>query len=709
MPRLPTRTEMVTETLHGVEIVDPYRWLEDGDSPEVHAWVATQNSATVAALESLPARPAIHARLSELLRIGMLSTPVPRGQWLFYERRDGEQDQPVLYVRRVDDARGAARGPGAVGGPGAAERVLIDTNALDPSGTTALDWWIPSLDGNLLAYGLSEGGSERSVLRVRDVESGRDHSDVIPHCRAASIAWEPGGAGFYYTRYPAPGEVPAGEENYRRRVFHHRLGRPWPQDPLVFGAELDPHHWPMVQLSSDGRWLLCTVQKGWTSTELYLRDLRDPRGAFEQLAAGVEAIFAGDLYRDCLYVTTNWDAPRFRALRADLDAPQRAALASWTELLPEGDGVLQGALVIGGRLFAVYLEHAHSRVRAFELDGRPLPAVDLPALGTIEGPAGEEDGDAAWFLYSSFFVPPTVYRLDLETWRSAERERIRADVDPARYESRQVWYESKDGTRVSMFLTHRRGLRTDGDNPTLLYGYGGFSVPLTPAFQRNTFLWLESGGVLAVPNLRGGGEYGEGWHEAGMLEHKQNSFDDFLAAARWLIDQRITRPQRLGIMGGSNGGLLVGAALTQAPELFAAAVCQVPLLDMLRYPRFLLGRLWIPEYGDPDDPEQFRWLLAYSPYHRVREGATYPATLIMTSEEDTRVDPMHARKMAARLQASTPGEEPILLRIESRAGHGAGKPISKTLAEYTDIWSFLFWRLRLSPPAAPGREAGTEV
>jgi prolyl oligopeptidase len=367
--------------------------------------------------------------------------------------------------------------------------------------------------------------------------------------------------------------------------------------------------------------------------------------------------------------------------------------------------VLQGAGVIGGRLYANYLEQAHARVRCFALDGAPLPDVPLHGLGSVEGPAGEEDGHEAFFLFTSYFTPPTICRVDLSSGAVEVFERIQANVDPDRYTSRQVWFESRDGTAVSMFLSHRKDVQLDGRRPTLLYGYGGFGVPLTPAFQRNSFVWLEQGGVLAVAHLRGGGEYGEAWHEAGMLAHKQNTFDDFLAAARWLTDQGITRPDRLAIMGGSNGGLLVGAAVTQAPELFGAVVCQVPLLDMLRYHRFQIGRLWVPEYGDPDDPVQFEWLHAYSPYHRVREGVSYPATLILTSEEDTRVDPMHARKMAARLQTATAGPAPILLRVEGRAGHGAGKPISKTLDEYTDIWSFLFSTLQVPAPvdgARPG-------
>ena len=679
----PTRTSATVETLHGTPVSDPFRWLEDGSDEEVRLWVEAQNQATSKALAGWPGRAAVRARLEQLLAIGMVTAPVPRAGRLFYQRREGSQNQPVLLVH---EGRGAPR-------------ILLDPNALDPEGTTAVDWWTPSLDGRLLAYGMSAGGSERSVLRVRDVASGQDLPDVIHHCRAASLAWTADGRSFYYTRYPAPGEVPPGEEHYHRRVFLHQLGSEPGADPLVFGEGLDPQHWPMVQLSTDGRWLLCTVQKGWTATELHLRDLGDPLGTFQHLTTGIDALFAGDIYRDRLYVTTNWKAPRSRVLGCDLTSPDAGRPDRWAQLIPQGEGVLQGAGVIGGKLFANYLENAHARVRSFSLEGAPLADVPLPGLGSVEGPLGEEDGSEAFFLFTSYFVPPTVFRLCLEETRVEILTRIEADLDPERYTSRQVWYDSPDGTRISMFLTHRKDLQFDGDRPTLLYGYGGFSVPLTPAFQRNSFVWLERGGVLAVANLRGGGEYGEAWHEAGMLAHKQNSFDDFLAAARWLVQQKITQPRRLAIMGGSNGGLLVGAALTQAPELFGAAVCQVPLLDMLRFHRFLIGRLWIPEYGDPDDPAQFAWLRAYSPYHHVRDGVAYPATLILTSEEDTRVDPMHARKMAARLQAATAGDAPILLRIERRAGHGAGKPIQKTLEEYTDIWSFLFATLQVEAPA----------
>ena len=673
-PYPPTSGGDEVEILHGESIPDPYRWLEQGDDPRTQAWTASQNALTESLLAAVPARARLRARLDELLSIGALSTPEPVAGRYFYQRRDGRQNQPVLYVREGRDGE---------------DRVLIDPNHLDAQGTTALDWFYPSEDGRLLAYGLSENGSEQSLLHVLEVDSGAPLPDRIPRTRSADLAWLPDGSGFYYTRYPAEGEVPEGEEHYHRSVFFHRLGTDSARDPLIF-RPAEKEHWPGVGLSPDGRWLVIGVARTFDQTDLYLQDLvaRTPP---VPVAKDVPATFDGEVVRGRLYLRTNLDAPTYRLYLVD---PERPAREGWREIVPpRTDAVLDGFRITGSTLALSYLKRAASRLRLADLEGNGVREVALPTIGSLFGLSGEWDGDELYYGFTSYTVPPTVYRLALPAGTTELWRRVDADLDPSRYEVRQVGYPSRDGTEVTMFVVHRTGLPRDGANPVYLSGYGGFNISMTPAFSRSLLLWLERGGVVAIPNIRGGGEYGEAWHQGGMLGHKQNSFDDFIAAAEWLIRERYTKPERLAAAGGSNGGLLMGAVLTQRPELFGAVVIQVPLLDMLRYHRFLIARLWIPEYGSAEDPEQFRWLRAYSPYHHVRDGVRYPAVLLATAESDTRVDPMHARKMAARLQAATSSDRPVLLRLEARAGHGAGKPLNKVVDELTDTWTFVFWQL----------------
>jgi prolyl oligopeptidase len=574
--------------------------------------------------------------------------------------------------------------------------VLLDPARLSTDAASALDWYYPSPDGRLLAYGVSEGGSEKSTLRVLDVDAGRHLPDVIPFTRAASLEWRPDGSGFFYTRYPEPGTVPAGEEDYHRRVYEHALDRDWRSDPLVFGEGREPEDWPSVHLSPDGRWLAVSVSRGWTRTDVYLKDLASGDG-FVTVAEGQDSLYGVTVRNDRLLLHTNHDAPRYRLLSAELARP---SAESWRELIPEGPDVMEGVAVIGDALVVQWLGDASSRLTLHAEDGRRVLDVALPTIGSVAGITGEWDGDEAFFGFSSFAVPPAVHRLDLASGETSLWQRVPAEVDSDAYAVRLVRYPSRDGTPISMFLVHRRDRPPDGQGAALLTGYGGFNVSHTPAFGRSLLLFLETGGLYAVAHLRGGGEYGEDWHRAGMLGRKQNVFDDFLAAAAYLKAEGHAAPDRLAILGGSNGGLLVGAALTQRPELFRAVVCQVPLLDMLRYPLFRIARLWIPEYGSPGDPEAFRWLLAYSPYHRVVDGTPYPAVLLTAGVSDSRVDPMHARKMAARLQAASSSGRPVLLRVESRAGHGQGKPISKVLEEWTDVWSFLFDQLGLMAPSA---------
>jgi len=673
----PTRTESIKETLHGVEVEDPYRWLEEDESAEVRAWTDAQNAYTRAALDAVRGRATLRAEMERALRTGALDAPEPRGKRLFYTRRDLQQNQPVLYAR--DGLKGS-------------DRALVDPNTLSAEGTTALDWWYPSNDGRLLAYGLSSSGDEISTLHVLDVETGKDLADRIERTRAASVAWTADSKGFYYTRYPAPGSVPKGEETYHRRVFLHRLGGDPAGDEKVFKPK-SPTDWPNVQLSRDGRWLLVTSYVGFDRNDLYLRDLEKPGGAFAAVVEGrADTYDAFVATSGEMFIRTTEGAPRGRVFVARASAPARA---TWRELIPQAAATLNSVRVVGARIFAEYLDKASSQIAVFTRGGKRLRPVRLPVLGTTAGVTGEEDGGDAFFRFVSFAVAPTVYRYDFVAGRASEWARVAQTALDARQVSvRQVWYESKDKTRVSMFLVHRRGLAMDGNNPTLLYGYGGFNVAETPGYNPGgVSAWLARGGVYAVANLRGGGEYGEEWHRAGMLGRKQNVFDDFVAAAEYLIDSRVTSRERLAIMGGSNGGLLVAAAETQRPELFRAAVCEVPLTDMLRYQNFLIAKLWVPEYGSSEDEAQFKYLRAYSPYHNVRAGARYPATLVTTAESDTRVAPLHARKFAARLQAAHASGLPVLLRIETRAGHGAGKPVTKRIEEATDVWAFLFWQL----------------
>lgn len=665
---------------HGMEIRDPWRWLEDEADPGVAAWTEEQNRLTREALEGSPRRAGVRRRLEQLLAIGSLGTPAPRRGRYFYMRREGDQNHAVLYVRE-----GSPEGP---------ERVVLDPNGWSADGTEALDWYYPDRGGRLLAYGRSSSGDERSTLRILDVETGEHLPDVIPQTRACSLSWLPDRRGFYYTRYPAPDEVPEGQDQYRRRVWFHPLGADPAADPLVFGEGREPEDWPGVHLSKDGRHLLVSVSVGWTRTDLYLLDRET--GEWTTVVEGEEALYEGELYRGALYLHTNSDAPRYRLLRMELDRPGRE---HWREILPEEEHVLEWTGIVGRALFASVLVDATSRFYRFNLEGGSRTEIPLPTLGSLGGIGGEWDGDELFYGFSSFTMPPTIYRYDLRTGATTLWGRVEADLDPDDYEIRQVRCTSRDGTSIPLFLVHRRGLVRDGQRPTLLTGYGGFNLSMTPGFSRTSFLWMESGGVYAVANLRGGGEYGAPWHEGGRRERKQNVFDDFLAAAEWLVAEGYTCPERLGISGGSNGGLLVGAALTQRPDLFRAVVCAVPLLDMLRYHHFRIARLWIPEYGSSEDPEEFAWLHAYSPYHRVRDGERYPAVLLTTGEADSRVDPMHARKMAARLQESTTSGLPILLRVETRAGHGAGKPLAKVLDEATDTWTFLFDHLDVEPPA----------
>jgi prolyl oligopeptidase len=674
----PTRVVRVTDVLHGEPISDPYRWLEDDGSPETRAWAAAQNQYTAAVLGARPGRAALRERLAGLLAAGYATAPQVRGTRIFFTRRDGAQNQPVLYLREGEETR-----------------VVLDPNTLSAGGTVALDWWYPSPDGALVAYGLSSSGDERSMLAIREVATGHELSERIPDTRFSSVAWLPDSTGFYYTRLPARGSVPAGEENYHQRIRFHQLGADPAHDPVVFGEGSAPEDRFTVELSPAGRWLLVTTHHSWSHHEVHLLD-RHADGDFAPVVVGREAIYEGQLLDDRLYLLTNEDAPNFRVFLIDPTLPVRE---EWREIVPERDVALHGCRAVGHWLALNYLRDAVSEVRVVAADSSDEPVtLALPSPGTVASLAGEVDSDTLYFTYETFFTPASIWRCALATNTTVPFEQPTGAAAAGDLVAEQVWYNSRDGTRVPMFLLRRRDLQSDVRTPALLTGYGGFNIALTPTYNAGFLAWIAQGGLIAQPSLRGGSEYGEDWHRAGMLAHKQNVFDDFLGAAEWLIAAGYTDCDHLGIRGGSNGGLLVGAALTQRPDLFRAVVCAVPLLDMLRYHQFLIARLWIPEYGSADDPEQYRWLRSYSPYHHVTPGTAYPAVLLTAAESDSRVHPLHARKMAALLQAATaadPATQPVLLRLETEAGHGAGKPQRKVLDEQTDIWSFLGWQLGL--------------
>ena len=693
----PPRTKVapVEDAVQGHKIVDPYRYLENANDPDTKQYVEQELAYTRSILDPLPGRDKINARLSQLLTIGTIGVPQMGGNDYFYTRREGHQNQPVLYVRE---------------GLNGKDRVLVDVNQLSSDGTMALDWWFPSEDGRYVAYGTSTSGSEESTLHIVESATSKVLPDAIERTRFASVAWKKDNSGFYYTRHPKKGEVPEGEEVYHVKVFYHQLGADPAKDPLIFGEGRKPQDIPAVSLSEDDRYLLINVFEGWTKTEMYLQDLKAKTPPVE-MTTGKDFLYNADFYQGKLYITANEDAPRYRVFVADAANPKRE---NWKELIPQTDAVLQGVGVVGGKLLAQYEHNATSELKLFGLNGQKLTDITLPTIGNVFGTGGKWDRNEIFFGFQSFTVPPSVYHMDLTSAKKPADATIKSfpqptmwgkvdapSIDPSAYDVEQVWYNSKDGTRVPMFVVSKKGIKKNGSNPTLLTGYGGFNISLQPTFNRSMYLWMEHGGIYAVANLRGGSEFGEDWHRAGMLDKKQNVFDDFIAAAEYLISEKYTDKDHLAIYGGSNGGLLMGVMITQRPDLFRAVVCAVPLLDMLRYQDFQIAKLWIPEYGSADDPQQFNWLYAYSPYHHVKAGTEYPAIMFMTGDTDTRVDPMHAKKMAALMQSEAKNgaskERPILLRIETKAGHGQGKPVTKQIEESTDMYSFLFWQLGMKP------------
>ncbi len=673
-----THRSDVVDEYHGTRVADPYRWLEDTGSEAAAAWIRAQNEVTSAHLESLSGREGIRDRLTELWDYERFGVPFREGGRYFYFHNDGLQDQAVLY---------------ALDSLGAEPRLVLDPNTFSEDGTVSLAGLDVADDGRHLAYAISEGGSDWREIRVLDLRTGEDLDDRIRWVKFSGIAFTADGEGFFYSRYPAPEEgAELTGENRNQTLHYHRIGTPQSEDLLVYERPDRPEWGLRGRVSEDGRYLLIDVSEGTEpKNRLHYVDLGDPAspdvdGEVVRLLDDFDAsyrVIGND--GPILFVRSDLDAPMGRILAVDLRRPDRAY---WRTVVPERDEKLESASLVGGRLVTRYLEDARTRMRVYDFGGDFEREISLGQMGSVTSISGREDDGEMFYAFTSFLHPQTVLRYDLD---SGEHEVFRApdvDFDPSRYTTRQVFYESADGTRVPMFVTHRRGLELDGSNPTYLYGYGGFNVSLTPSFSVSNLVWIEMGGVYAVPNLRGGGEYGEEWHRSGTLENKQNVFDDFIAAAEHLIEEGYTSPERLAIGGGSNGGLLVGAAMTQRPDLFAVAHPAVGVLDMLRYHRFTIGWAWASDYGTADDPEAFEFLRAYSPLHNVEEGTCYPATLVTTADHDDRVVPGHSFKFAAALQHAQGCPEPVLIRIETRAGHGAGTPTSKRIEEATDVLSF---------------------
>ncbi|MDX2115391.1 MAG: prolyl oligopeptidase family serine peptidase [Planctomycetota bacterium] len=681
------------DTYHGTVVEDPYRWLEDDvrNSSDVREWVDAQNKVTFAFLESIPERKAIEDRLTKLWNYERYSPPSRQGDRYVFSKNDGLQNQSVLYV--MDSLNGEPR-------------VLLDPNKLSADGTVALSGVSFSDDGNLLAYGLASAGSDWNQWHVRDVRTGQDLTDHLKWIKFSGASWTTDNKGFFYSRYPEPEK---GKEfqalNHFMKVYYHRIGTPQTEDILVYENPSEPEHGFGAGVTEDGKYVVVSTFKGTDNKNLvHWASLENgvPAGPdkFTPLIDRMEndySLIGND--GSVLFFRTDLDAPKGRVIAIDLKNP---AKENWKTIIPEAKEVLLGAGLVGDRFFASYLKDASTRVRVHAMDGSHLRDVEFPAIGSAGGFGGKRDHKETFYSFSSFAYPPSIYRYDIETGKSELMRRAAVDLDPEAYETKQVFYPSKDGTKVPMFITHKKGLKLDGSNPTLLYAYGGFDIPLTPTFSISRLAWLEMGGVYVLANLRGGGEYGREWHEAGKRLRKQNVFDDFIAAGEWLVQNKYTRPDKLAIQGGSNGGLLVGAVMVQRPDLFGAALPAVGVMDMLRFHSFSAGRFWVDEYGSSDDPEMFPYLLGYSPYHsllRGKEGTRFPSTLITTADTDDRVVPGHSFKFAAALQEKHRGENPVLIRIETKAGHGAGKPTSKLIEETADQIAFLVKTLRMNDNA----------
>ncbi len=668
---------------HGTRVADPYRWLEDPDSEETRAWIAAQNELTFGYLGEIAAREPIQQRVKQLWNYEKFGIPFKEGNRYFYFKNDGLQNQSVLYTLTDLDAE---------------PRVLIDPNTFSEDGTVALSGLAISEDGERLAYGISTAGSDWKEWNVRQVETGEDFSDHLKWVKFSGASWTRDGGGFFYSRYNEPNEATKLEDvNYYQKLYYHELGTPQSEDVLVYHRP-DQKEWMFDgEVTEDGRYLIISVSQGTDPRNLiFYKDLSDPNAEVVELIREFEANYSFiDNEGERFWFRTDLKAPRGRLITIDIANP---AKNNWQEVIAQTDETLESVGLLNNQFVADYLQNARSAIKIFNLDGTFVREVALPGIGSAGGFNGKREDTETFYAFTSFTTPTTIYRYDMVSGESTVFRQPTVDFVPSHYETRQVFYDSTDGTSVPMFITYKKGLELTGDNPTYLYGYGGFNVSLTPSFSSSNLVWMEMGGVFAVPNLRGGGEYGEEWHQAGIKQNKQNVFNDFIAAAEWLIANGYTSREKLAIAGGSNGGLLVGACMTQRPDLFAAALPAVGVMDMLRFHKFTIGWAWCSDYGSPDDPEEFKALYAYSPLHNLQPGTAYPATLITTADHDDRVVPAHSFKFAAALQAAHAGEKPVLIRIETKAGHGAGKPTSKQIEEIADKWAFVVRVLDIEVP-----------
>ncbi len=666
-----------TDDYHGTKVSDPYRWLEDDNSAETKAWVEAQNKVTFGYLTQIPERAKIKARLTELWNYERYSAPNKQGDKYFYTKNNGLQNQSVWYVSEsVTDAG----------------RVLLDPNTLSKDGTIALNGFRVSDDGKMLAYGLSSSGSDWVEWHFRDVETGKDLPDVLKDIKFSGASWSKDGKGVFYSRFPATDEkAKLTSLNYNQKIYYHKLGTPQSEDVLVYERPDDKEMSVGGGVSEDGKYLIINVRKGTSPKNMiYYKDLSKSDSVVMPLIDKLESSYSfigndGSTF----YFETDKDAPRGRVVAVDVSKETK----EWKEIIPEAKETLGAVSFINNQFVTNYLKDAYTQIRIYDMKGKFVRNVDLPGIGSAGGFGGERDDTETFYTFSSYATPPTIYRYDMKTGKSEVFRKSNVKFNSGDYEVKQVKYKSKDGTEVPMFIVHKKGLKMDGSNPTLLYGYGGFNNSLTPGFSVSRIAWMEMGGVYAVANLRGGGEYGKEWHESAIKLKRQNAFDDFIAAAEYLISAKYTSPKKLAIQGGSNGGLLVGAVLNQRPDLFGAALPAVGVMDMLRFHKFTAGRYWTSDYGSPDNPEEFVAIYKYSPLHNLKKGTKYPAVLITTADHDDRVVPAHSFKYAATLQEAQGGDAPVLIRIETKAGHGAGKPTSKQIEEIADIYGFLMKNL----------------
>ncbi len=675
----PARKGVQVDDYHGVKVADPYRWLEDLDSQETRNWVEAENRLTASFLSEIPARAKIRERLTKLWNYERFGVPFREGKNYFYTRNSGLQNQGVLYTVTALDGQ---------------PTLLLDPNTLSTDGTVALSGTAVSNDGKLLAYSLSASGSDWQEWKVRDVSTGKDLSDNLKWVKFSGASWTADNLGFFYSRYDQPQGDSLKGTNYFQKLYYHKLGTPQSEDALIYQRP-DQKDWLFGgNVTEDGRYLIISVFQGTDNkNRVYYKDLQAKDAPVVKLLDDFDAAynFLGN-EGTVFWFQTDLKASRGKIIAIDISKPDRG---NWQVLVPEAAEALQGVNVVNHMFVANYLKDAHTQVKIFNTNGKFVREVTFPGLGTAGGFGGHANDKETFYSYTGFTAPTTIYRYDMVTGKSSIFRQPRADFNQEDYETKQVFYPSKDGTKVPMFITYKKGLKLDGNNPTYLYGYGGFNISLPPAFSVSNLVWMEMGGVYAQANLRGGSEYGEDWHQGGMKLKKQNVFDDFIAAAEWLIENKYTSTPKLAIGGGSNGGLLVGAVMTQRPDLIGAALPAVGVMDMLRFQKFTIGWAWVSDYGSSDNADEFKALYAYSPLHNIKPGKVYPATMVTTADHDDRVWPGHSFKFAAALQEAQAGAAPILIRIETKAGHGAGKPTSKVIEEVADKWAFLLRTLNM--------------